>query len=185
MIDAPKTIRLRRLAAGISQRELARRAGTSSATVHRYETGQVDPSAGTLNRLLRSCLPRRRRWASVAELCDAVDDALVRGHVAVWSLVAEFLDDDQHADDREFALTVTDAPGAAEDPRAPALAAALVEHLSAQRALPPPTWTRGVGEVTPWWFVAGDPFKAVAMRESPASFASRGIFITVGALERT
>jgi len=184
MMDAPKTIRLRRLAAGISQRELARRAGTSSATVHRYETGQVDPSVGTLNRLLRSCLPRRRRWASVAQLSDAIDDALVHGDVEFWHLVAEFLDDDKHADDREFALTVIDAPGPAEDLRAPALAAALSEHLSAQRGLPPPTWTRGVGEVAPWWFVAGDPFKAVALRESPPSFACRGIFITAGALER-
>lgn len=184
MIDAPKTIRMRRQAAGISQRELARRARTSSATVHRYEAGQVDPSVGTLNRLLRSCLPRRRRWASVAQLSDAIDDALVRGEVEPWRLVAEFLDDDKHADDREFALTVMDAPGPAEDSRAPALAAALAEYLSALRCLPLPTWTHGIGEVTPWWFVAGDPFKAVALRESPPSFANRGIFITAGALER-
>lgn len=185
MIDAPKTIRIRRLAAGISQRELARRAGTSSATVHRYESGQVDPTVGTLNRLLRSCLPRRRRWASVAQLCDAIDEALGHGDTNVWRLVAEFLDDDKLADDGEFTLTVNDAPGPAEDTRAPALAAALADHLSARRGLPFPTWTLGVGEVVPWWFVAGDPFKAVALRESPPSFACRGIFITASALERT
>jgi transcriptional regulator with XRE-family HTH domain len=185
MIDARKLIRARRLAAGISQRELARRAGTSSATVHRYEAGQVDPSVGTLNRLLRSCLPRRRRWSSVAELGDALDDALARGETNCWRLVAEFLDDDQRADDGEFALSVMDAPGPARDPRARALSAALADHLSARRGLPPPGWTCGIGEVTPWWFVAGDPFKAIALRESPPSFATRGIFITSGALERT
>lgn len=183
-MTAPKLIRLRRLAAGISQRELARRAGTSSATIHRYESGRVDPSVRTLNRLLRACLPRRRRWASVAELCDAIDDALTQRDEHVWRLVAEFLDDNEHADDGEFALTVADPPGPATDARAPALAAALAEHLSAQRGLIPPSWTRGTDDVRPWWFVAGDPFKAVALRESPPSFACRGIFVTAGSLER-
>lgn len=184
-MNAPKLVRLRRLAAGISQRELARRARTSSATVHRYESGRVDPSVGTLNRLLRACLPRRRRWASAADLSDAIDDALTRTDADVWRLVAEFLDDDKHADDREFLLTVVDPPGPASDGRAPALAAAIVEHLSAQRRLTPPSWTVGTDDVKPWWFVAGDPFRAIALRESPPSFASRGIFVTAGSLERT
>lgn len=184
-MNAPKLIRLHRLAAGISQRELARRAGTSSATIHRYESGRVDPSVGTVNRLLRACLPRRRRWVSVADLSDAIDDALASRSQDVWRLVTEFLDDSEHADDREFALSVADPPGLATDARAPALAAALAEHLSVQRGLVPPSWTRGIDEVRPWWFVAGDPFRAMALRESPPSFARRGIFITAGSLERT
>lgn len=38
--------------AGISQRELAERAGTSQATVSAYETGRKAPSVETLSRLL-------------------------------------------------------------------------------------------------------------------------------------
>jgi len=78
VVDASQLIRTHRLAAGLSQRELARRAGTSSATLHRYESGAVDPSTGTLNRLLRACLPRRRRWASLAELAPAIAGSLAR-----------------------------------------------------------------------------------------------------------
>lgn len=39
--------------AKLTQRELARRAGTSQSVVARIERGQVSPSAGTLERLLR------------------------------------------------------------------------------------------------------------------------------------
>lgn len=41
--------------AGLSQAEIARRSGTSQAAVARYETGQVSPSASTLERLLQAC----------------------------------------------------------------------------------------------------------------------------------
>jgi transcriptional regulator with XRE-family HTH domain len=41
-----------RAAAGLSQRELARRAGTSQSVIARIERGQVSPSLDTLTRLL-------------------------------------------------------------------------------------------------------------------------------------
>lgn len=185
MIDAPTLIKTHRLSAQLSQRELARRAGTSSATLNRYESGVVDPTTLTLNRILRACLPRRRRWASATELAHGIADMLRAGDAAnAWRLVAEFIDDDQESDDREFALVVADAPASEGDSRAVALTAAIVEHLSATRGLVPPPWTQVTLEVTPWWFVAGDRFRAVALRESPPSFARRGIFVTSGALER-
>ncbi len=37
---------------GLSRREIARRAGTSAATLAAYETGRVTPSVDTLDRLL-------------------------------------------------------------------------------------------------------------------------------------
>jgi transcriptional regulator with XRE-family HTH domain len=185
MVDAPRLIRLHRLAARLSQRELARRAATSPATLHRYESGAVDPGTATLNRILRACMPRRRRWASLAELAPAVATRLQEeGGESAWRLVGEFLDDDRGADDAEFRLAVDDAPAPTGDLRADALVAALAEHLSARRGIAPPPWTLVAAEAIPWWFVAGDPFRALALRESPPSFARRGIFITAGALER-
>jgi len=185
MIDAADLITQHRRAAGLSQRELARRAGTSSATLHRYEKGTVDPTTRTLNRILRACLPRRRRWASAAELSHALAHRLRVGDSATaWRLVSEFLDDDQGADDSEFALVVTDAPMQESEPRAHALVAAIVEYLSVKRGLVPPLWTQAASEVVPWWFVAGDRFRALALLESPPSFVRRGIFVTRGALER-
>jgi transcriptional regulator with XRE-family HTH domain len=44
-----------RLAAGISQRELARRSGVPQAAISRIERGSVSPRVETLDRLLRSC----------------------------------------------------------------------------------------------------------------------------------
>ena len=46
-------LREARRRANLSQRELARRAGTSQSVVARIERGQVDPGAETLERLLR------------------------------------------------------------------------------------------------------------------------------------
>jgi transcriptional regulator with XRE-family HTH domain len=51
-MDVPAAIRRARRRAGISQSELAARAGTSQATVSAYETGRKAPSVETLTRLL-------------------------------------------------------------------------------------------------------------------------------------
>jgi transcriptional regulator with XRE-family HTH domain len=186
VLDAAELIRSHRLAAGLSQRALAKRAGTSSATLHRYEAGRVDPTTATLNRILHACGPlRRRRWPSVAELSAAVDKELRAGQSQDgWRLVWEFLDDDSGADDREVIFTVSEPPRPAGDRRADALAAALAEYVCVRRQLVPPAWTQVPIEVVPWWFVSDKRFHALALRESPISFARRGIFVTAGALQR-
>src|SRR4051794_11505903 len=43
-----------RAAAGLSQRELARRAGTSGPTLHAYEHGTKSPTVSTLERIARA-----------------------------------------------------------------------------------------------------------------------------------
>jgi len=49
-----------RLGAGLSQRALARRAGTSQPAIARYERGDSTPSWGTLQRLAAACGRRLR-----------------------------------------------------------------------------------------------------------------------------
>ncbi|MFN2452436.1 MAG: helix-turn-helix domain-containing protein [Candidatus Dormibacteria bacterium] len=185
MLSAAERVRSRRLAAGLSQRELARRAGTSSATMSRYESGAIDPSTGTLDRILQACLPRRRRWPSLALLAPALARTLAETNsTTAWRLVGELLDDQAAAGDRDTELAVAEPPDPTGDRRVDALMGALAEHLCAGRNLAPPGWAQVVVEATPWWFVAGRPYAALALRESPPSFARRGIFITAGALER-
>jgi transcriptional regulator with XRE-family HTH domain len=53
-VDAATLLRRARLAAGLTLRELGRRAGTSHATLAAYEAGRVSPGVGTLDRILRS-----------------------------------------------------------------------------------------------------------------------------------
>lgn len=60
-MDSPNTlVRELRLGAGLSQRTLARRAGTSQPAVARYERGAATPSWGTLQRLATACGRRVR-----------------------------------------------------------------------------------------------------------------------------
>lgn len=53
-------VRDARLVAGFSQRELARRAGTSQPAIARYERGSATPSWETLERLTAACGQRLR-----------------------------------------------------------------------------------------------------------------------------
>ncbi|MGI9188118.1 MAG: helix-turn-helix domain-containing protein [Gaiellales bacterium] len=53
-MSAAALIREARSAAGLTQTELARRAGTSQPAVVRYESGETSPSVATLERLLRA-----------------------------------------------------------------------------------------------------------------------------------
>jgi transcriptional regulator with XRE-family HTH domain len=51
-LDAARLLREARSRAGLSQREMARRAGTSQSVVARIERSQTQPSGETLGRLL-------------------------------------------------------------------------------------------------------------------------------------
>ena len=51
-MDVAATLRDARRAAGLTQAALAKRAGTSQATVSAYETGRKEPSVQTFARLL-------------------------------------------------------------------------------------------------------------------------------------
>ena len=51
-LDPPLLVREARMRAGLTQRELAARAGTSQSVVARVEAGQTRPGSATLQRLL-------------------------------------------------------------------------------------------------------------------------------------
>lgn len=69
-------IKKARVAAGMSQAEFARRAGTSQPVISAYERGHRDPTVATLSRLIRAAgveLEVRARPV-VSDLPPAVDD---------------------------------------------------------------------------------------------------------------
>ena len=51
-LDVGARLRLVRMRHGLSQRELARRAGVTNATVSLIESNKVNPSVGALKRVL-------------------------------------------------------------------------------------------------------------------------------------
>lgn len=72
---AGNLIRLARHDRGLSQRELARRAGTSQATISAYEAGRKSPNLDTLKRIIRAAgLDLRIRL----EPLDDHDEAMAR-----------------------------------------------------------------------------------------------------------
>ena len=72
-------VRELRLGAGLSQRALARRAGTSQPAVARYERGVATPSWGTIQRLASACGQRVRISAEAVPDPHDVELAELRG----------------------------------------------------------------------------------------------------------
>ena len=55
MSMAGRMVRYARRRAGLTQRQLAAKAGIPQETIARIEKGRVDPRVGTLDRLLEAC----------------------------------------------------------------------------------------------------------------------------------
>ncbi len=70
-IDAAGILREARDRAGLSQRELARRAGTSQSVVARIELGQTSPSVSTLDRLLAAAGLELRAGLEIRPVADS------------------------------------------------------------------------------------------------------------------
>jgi predicted nucleotidyltransferase/DNA-binding XRE family transcriptional regulator len=89
-------LREEREAAGLTQAELARAAGTSQPAVNRYERGVVTPSPHTLGRLMAACSRSRRPREILLRHRDEVL-AILRGYgasiVLVFGSVARGEDD--------------------------------------------------------------------------------------------
>jgi len=89
-MDTADLLRYARRSAGLTQAELARRAGTSQAMVARYETGVASPTVRTLQRLLRAA-GRELELSSVSAQTGnpANSLAMLREHRAEISAAAE------------------------------------------------------------------------------------------------
>src|SRR5215211_1660172 len=88
-MDTAALLRQARQAAGLSQAELARRAGTSQSAVARYESGVASPSVRTLERLLYVVGQRLRLTAEPVEtrVGGPAGDRMRRLHDARTSIV--------------------------------------------------------------------------------------------------
>jgi hypothetical protein len=128
-----------------------------------------------------------------AEAAGLADDLLAEGESlqAVWRYVIVQLLDDYSRDLARTGASVASRrfdrePPTTRSAEVDAALAALAEYLSRRDAWPLPSWARKPGRYSPkWWFVT--PLRGMhptALQESPASFRTRGIFITAGALSR-
>lgn len=204
---AARLLREARRRAGLSQADLARRAGTSQPTVSAYERGHKDPSAATLARLLAVTgttltgvegpatvreflrqgggLPGGFRPARLVDVAERV-----RGGEDAWFALREFLDGVGLVAEVGGSVGVdgliVDAPAPTGQRRVDALLAAVAEHLAAVYRGARPAWvTEPARFLDVWWFPhRRRAFDALAVRDSPAAFRRRGIFVCPSMLER-
>jgi transcriptional regulator with XRE-family HTH domain len=195
-MEVATLIRGARRAAGITQRELAVRAGTAQPAVAAYESGGRTPNLATLARLLGACehdievlaRPRVRRGAaSLAELSEAVREDLRRGcERDALRLLFGFADDFRGSPRPGRIALLREEPPPTGDARFDAALAGVAEFFAAEGAILSPAWVNGPGRfVEPWWFVASRPaFHAYTLAHTPASFARHGVLIAREVFDR-
>jgi transcriptional regulator with XRE-family HTH domain len=185
-----------RTAAGITQVELAARAGTAQPAIAAYESGVRTPNLKTLGRLLDACehevelvaRPRVRRGAaSLAELAEAITADLGRDREGeALRLLFGFADDFRGSSRPGRIALLADEPSLTGDARFDAALAGVAELFAAEGALAAPGWVNGPARfVEPWWFVASRPaFHAYTLANTPACFARHGVFVAREVFDR-
>ncbi len=189
-------IRGARSAAGITQVELAERAGTTQPAVAAYESGARTPNLATLSRLLDGCehdvelvaRPRMRRGAaSLAQLSPTIsEDLSVDRESDAVRLLFGFADDFRGSSRPGRVTLVAEEPAPTGDRRFDAALAGLAEFFAAEAGIAAPTWVNGdLRFVEPWWFVASRPaFNAYTLANSPALLARHGVFMAREVFDR-
>lgn len=176
-------------ASGFPVRALAETADVAGTTITRVQSGTVDPSVGTLDRILDaagfelSLVVRRKddaRRRSLADLVDAWTNHL--GQVDLhWPRWRALLDDlAQHPDHVPEAIYLP--PWPTGEPVVDALLAAVAEKLADDARLPRPSWTEHVPLLT-------EPYvptvaRKVKGRTIPPQLAIRSLMIDTESLWR-
>ncbi|MGA7704353.1 MAG: helix-turn-helix transcriptional regulator [Solirubrobacteraceae bacterium] len=182
--------------AGITQLELAHRAGTAQPAVAAYESGVRTPTLATLERLLDACehdlqlaaAPRTRRGAaSLEQLAPQIaeDLALAQEHDAL-RLLFGFADDFRGSSRPGKISLIRQEPPGTGDPRFDAALAGTAEFFAREGDIAAPRWVEGAGRfVEPWWFATDRPaFEAYTFAHTPAVFARHGVFIAREVFDR-
>jgi transcriptional regulator with XRE-family HTH domain len=189
-------VRGARKAAGITQLELAGRAGTAQPAVAAYESGARTPSLATLERLLGSCehdvelvvSPRMRRGAtSLGALGQSIGDDLEQGRERdALRLLFGFADDFRGSSRPGRVALLRDEPPGTGDARFDAALAGVAELFAAEGAIAAPAWVNGASRfVEPWWFVASRPaFHAYTLAHTPVMLARHGVFMAREVFDR-
>ncbi len=188
-MEVTELVRDARRAAGLTQLELADRAGTAQPAIATYESGARTPNLATLERLLGACEhdveliahPRVRRGsASLAELATTIEDDLQQGNERdALRLLFGFADDFRGSSRPGRISLLQDEPPPTGDARFDAALAGVAELFAAEAEIPAPDWVDGATRfVEPWWFVASRPtFDAYTLANTPALLARHGVFM--------
>jgi len=188
---AATLIREAREGAGLSLRSLADRSDVSFTTICRIEHGQVDPTTGTLRKLLGAMgqdLELRRRpvprGPQLAELADAWSTDRAGQDRPDWTRLRTFLD--YLARRPELAEpAIRSKPPASGSTFFDSLLAGIAEKIADDAAGTRPAWTKRVPALTEIWESFGTPrMRAQAEATAPHQLALRNIYIPTTSLWR-
>ena len=190
MEEAGELVAEARRAADLSLRELARLAGVSFTTIDRIESGETDPSLGTLRRILSAAgrtlrldtTPSEGRHPALRDLASAVRTTPA-GEQPDWTRLRAFLDYlDRHPEETERAIT----PRPHSTSRfMHALLAGIAEKLADDRRLARPGWTHTAPKMRPDWTPPGTQRMRDKYRQhAPHQLLDRGLVIDESSLWR-
>jgi transcriptional regulator with XRE-family HTH domain len=191
MQDAPTLIREAREQAGLSLRALADRADVSYTTICRIEHGQIDPTVGTLRKLLGAVgeeLEFGRRAAAahpqLADLADAWSTDRAGQEQPDWTRLRAFVD--YLTRNPAFAAVATRAkPPASGSAFLDNLLAGVADKVADDASIPRPAWTKRIPPLRETWESIGTPrMRAAAAEKAPRQLAARRILIPATTLWR-
>jgi transcriptional regulator with XRE-family HTH domain len=189
VVDVARVIRQARRSAGMTQLELASRAGTAQSAVAAYESGARTPTLATVERLCDACehdlellaRPRLRRGAaSLAELAATIAQDLRDGRERdALRLIFGFADDFRGSSRPGRIALLAPEPPPTGDGRFDAALAGVAELFASEAGIVAPAWVNGPSRfVEPWWFLASRPaFHAYTLAHTPALLARHGVFM--------
>jgi transcriptional regulator with XRE-family HTH domain len=191
MSDAATLIRHAREEAGLSLRALAARSDVSYTTICRIEHGQIDPTTGTLRKLLGALGEDLElaghplsRSPELAELADAWLTDRFGQDQPDWTRMRAFLDDLARRPELA-ARAIRARPAASGSTFFDNLLAGIAEKIADDGATPRPAWTKRIPELTETWESLGTPrMRAAATAATPAQLAVRHILIPAASLWR-
>ncbi len=189
--DAATLVREARRNAGLSLRALAERADVSFTTVFRIEHDQLDPTTGTLRKLLGALgqeleLGRSTsaRGPQLAELFDAWSTDRAGQDQPDWTRLRAFLDHLGRRPDNS-ARAVRSRPPASGSAFFDNLLAGIAEKVSDDSGTPRPAWTKKIPPLAVTWEGFGTPrMRAAAAAATPPQLACRKVFIPTASLWR-
>jgi transcriptional regulator with XRE-family HTH domain len=189
--DAATLIREARRESGLSLRGLADRSDVSFTTICRIEKGHIDPTTGTLRKLLGALgeeLELGRRPApgrpQLADLTDAWSTDRFGQDQPDWTKLRAFLDD--LARHPELAVSAIHArPAASGSLFLDNLIAGIAEKIADDAGSGRPAWTKTIPQLAETWQSLGTlRMRASAAAATPPQLAARRIVIPEASLWR-
>ena len=192
--DVGAAIRAARRADGLTQAQLAERAGVGRQWLVALERGHDRAELGKVVAVLAALglradthadtpPPGRRTWLTSPDLAEAIREELERGDTDfALRLLARALNDFGSLTEPDERAAFLAEPPSTGDRRWDTLVAAAVGRACRQASVAAPGWTR-TPPLASWWFPVFDPvLTARTMQRTPAEFAARGIWLDERAL---